>query len=110
MKFIYVLCIIPLCLWITVSFGQQTEELTIAGTVVNETGEPINKVSIYVKDKPTGATATDDQGKFSIKAVYGDRLVFTYVGYETVEHLVVASTADLIIELSDKNVEVEEVV
>lgn len=110
MKFIYVLCIIPLCLWITVSFGQQTEELTIAGTVVNETGEPINKASIYVKDKPTGATATDDQGKFSIKAVYGDRLVFTYVGYETVEHLVVASTADLIIELSDKNVEVEEVV
>lgn len=111
MKIIHFLCILPLCLWLSVSFAQQPqEELTVTGTVVDDKGQPVPKVSIYVKDKPTGATSTDEKGKFSIKALYGDRLVFTYVGYESIEHLVVKTEADLTIELLDKSLDVEEVV
>lgn len=110
MKIIHFLCILPLCLWLSVTFAQQTQELTVSGTVVNDKGEPIEKVSIYVKDKVSAGAATDDKGKFSIKAVYGDRLVFTYVGYESMEHLVVESETNLKIELLNKGVDVEEVV
>ncbi|MBE8722271.1 SusC/RagA family TonB-linked outer membrane protein [Sphingobacterium pedocola] len=110
MKIIHILCILPLCLWLTATFAQQTEELIIAGTIVNENGEPVPQVSIYIKDRPAAGASTDENGKFSIKSIYGDRLVFTYVGYESVEHVAVESTADLIIKLLDKSSELDEVV
>ncbi|MBL1411241.1 SusC/RagA family TonB-linked outer membrane protein [Sphingobacterium faecale] len=110
MRIIYILCILPLCLWFTGAFAQQTEELTIAGTVVNEKNVPVQSVSIYIKDRPAGGASTDENGKFSIKAIYGDMLVFSYVGYESVEHLVTKSQANLSIKLADKSLDVEEVV
>src|SRR5690606_8297079 len=111
MKIIYFLCILPLCFWLPPTFAQQTEEqLTIAGTVVDSKGQPISKVSIYIKDKPTGATSTDEKGAFTIKAVYGDWLVFTSVGYDLVEHLIVESTANLEIKMLDKSTNIDEVV
>lgn len=110
MKIIHFLCILPLCLWLSVTYAQQTEELAIAGTVVDDKGQPVSKVSVYIKDKPTGATTTDEKGKFTTKAFYGDRIVFTSVGYEPIEHLVVKAEADLKIQLLDKSLDVEEVV
>ena len=100
----------PLFLWLSPAFAQQTEEqLTIAGIVVDVKGQPISKVSIYIKDKPGGATSTDEKGKFTIKAIYGDMLAFTSVGYETTEHLVVESTTDLNIKMLEKSTNIEEV-
>ncbi|QRQ59642.1 SusC/RagA family TonB-linked outer membrane protein [Sphingobacterium multivorum] len=111
MKIFYFLCMLPLCLWLSPALAQQTEEqLTIAGTVVDSKGQPISKVSIYVKDKPKGATSTDDKGKFTIKAVYGDWLVFTSVGYDVAEHLVVESTSNLELKMLDKSTNIDEVV
>src|SRR5699024_12276031 len=91
MKIIKILCILPLCLWLMIGFAQQKEELTISGTVVNENGEPVANVSIYLKDKANIGTSSDEKGKFSIKADYGDKIAFTFVGYEPVEYLVVES-------------------
>ncbi|SKB65036.1 TonB-linked outer membrane protein, SusC/RagA family [Sphingobacterium nematocida] len=110
MRIIYILCILPLCLWFTGVSAQQTEELIITGTVVNEKNVPVQSVSIYIKDRPAGAASTDQNGKFSIKAIYGDMLVFSYVGYESIEHLVTKSEANLSIKLADKSLDVEEVV
>ncbi|MGJ1319701.1 SusC/RagA family TonB-linked outer membrane protein [Sphingobacterium spiritivorum] len=113
MKIIHFLCMLPLYLCFSVTYAQQTQEqeqLTVAGSVVDDKGQPVSSVSIYVKDKPTGTTSTDAKGKFNIKAIYGDRLVFTSVGYETTEHLVVESTANLTITLLEKSTNIEEVV
>ncbi|MDR2283140.1 MAG: TonB-dependent receptor [Sphingobacterium sp.] len=110
MKIIHILCLLPLCFWLSGAYAQQAEELTVAGIVVNETGEPLTNVSIYIKDKPTGGTSTGNDGKFTIKPVYGDRLVFSYVGYETLEHLAVASSANLVIKLTNKSASLDEVV
>src|SRR5690606_2028108 len=101
MRIIYVLCILPF-LWLTATFAQQSTELTVSGTVVNENGEPLSNVSIYLKDKSAAGTSTDDNGKFSIQAVYGDRVVFSYVGYNPVEHLATESNNNLTISLSEK--------
>jgi len=109
MKIIQILCMLPL-LWLTTAFAQQTKEVTIAGTAVNENGEPLSSVSIYVKDKPTAGTSTDNDGKFSINAIYGDRIVFSYVGYEPVEHLAIETNINLTISFTQKSDAIEEVV
>src|SRR5690606_36846276 len=67
-------------------------------------------VSIYVKDKPTAGTSTDNDGKLSINAVYGDRIVFSYVGYESVEHLAIETNINLTISFTQKSDAIEEVV
>src|SRR3546814_3179081 len=110
MSIIYILCLLPLYFWLTVTSAHQTQELTVAGTVVDETGEPLSAVSIYVKDKAAAGTSTDANGGFSINVAYGDRLVFTYVGYEPFEHVVVESTNNLSLALTSKSEALEEVV
>lgn len=110
MRIIHILCLLPLCLWITATSAQQTQELTIAGTVVNEAGEPLSAVSIYIKDKAAAGTSTNADGTFSINVTYGDRLVFTYVGYEPFEHVAIESTKDLSIALTNKSEALDEVV
>ncbi|WP_196890614.1 SusC/RagA family TonB-linked outer membrane protein [Aureivirga marina] len=59
---------------------------TITGTVSDETG-PVPGVNIVVKGTATG-TDTDFEGNFSIEASSDDILVFSFVGYKTVEELV----------------------
>ncbi|MEC3879716.1 SusC/RagA family TonB-linked outer membrane protein [Parapedobacter sp. 10938] len=110
MRIIYILCLLPLCFWLTATSAQQTKELTVAGTVVDETGEPLSAVSIYVKDKATAGTSTDANGAFSIIVEYGDRLVFSYVGYEPIEHVAIESTSNLSIALTGKSEALDEVV
>jgi TonB-linked SusC/RagA family outer membrane protein len=110
MRFIHILCLLPLYLWLTVTFAQQTQELTIAGTVVNEEGEPMTNISIYVKDKANIGTSTDGEGKFSIKAAIGDKIVFTSVGYEPVEYVAVKSIDNLSMSLTEKTAAIDEVV
>jgi TonB-linked SusC/RagA family outer membrane protein len=67
----------------SISFQQQTK--TIAGTVVDETGEPLIGASVGVKGTAKG-TITDAEGKFSITQVSPDnQLVISYIGYVTQE-------------------------
>ncbi len=62
----------------------------INGKVTDETGEPLPGVNIIVKGQKSG-TATDFDGNYNIKANTGDVLVFSYVGYKTVERKVGSS-------------------
>jgi len=93
-----------------VVFAQQGEEVRIAGTVLDEFGEALPGVSVYIKDRPTAGTSTDVEGKFSITVAYGDRLVFTFVGYDPIEHVSVRSTDNLVMQFSEMGVGLEEFV
>ncbi|MFH4966488.1 SusC/RagA family TonB-linked outer membrane protein [Gaetbulibacter sp. M235] len=63
------------------SFGQTT----VTGTVTEQsTSELLPGVNILIKGTSTG-TATDFDGKYRINAKNGDILVFSYVGYDSVE-------------------------
>ena len=110
MKIIRTLCALSLCLLHTVAYAQQTEQLSISGTVLDELGKPLPGVSIYVKDRPTAGIASNDKGKFSIKVEYGDRLVFTFVGYEPMEHVSVKSVDNLVMQFTEMGVGLEEFV
>lgn len=110
MKFIQIMCMLTLCLWLNPTFAQQVKELTIAGIVVDKENKPIPSVSVYVKDKPSIGASTNNEGKFSIKAVYGDKVVFSYVGFNPAEHLVIESNNSLTISLAENSNTIDEVI
>ena len=56
------------------------QDRTITGVVVDENGEPMPGVSVVIKGTTNG-TVTDLDGKFTI----GSILVFSFVGYQTME-------------------------
>ncbi|MFA4868983.1 MAG: TonB-dependent receptor [Pedobacter sp.] len=110
MKFIQIMCILSFCLSLNTTSAQQVKELTIAGKVVDKDNMPIPSVSVYVKDKPSIGTSTNSDGKFSIKAVYGDKVVFSYVGFNPFEHLVIESKSNITITLAENSKTIDEVI
>ena len=68
---------------ITLAAGAQVKGTVIDGT----SGEPFPSVSVVLKGSNT-VTITDDNGEFSIAAQSGDVLVFSFMGYKTLERMV----------------------
>lgn len=71
-------------------FGQ-----SVSGVVTDENNDPLSGVTIIIKNTSTG-TITDFDGNYQINAVNGDRLVFSYVGYQTVERVVDGAQLDVV--------------
>ena len=59
----------------------------VKGVVVDENGKPFAFVTVMVKGTTTG-TYTDDNGNFTINAAKGSTLIFSFVGYQSVEVVV----------------------
>ncbi|MCB0496855.1 MAG: SusC/RagA family TonB-linked outer membrane protein [Cyclobacteriaceae bacterium] len=93
-------------------FGALTVEaqtFVIKGTVSDEFGEPLPGVSISVKNTTRGTT-TDADGMFALPDVkMGDKLVFSFIGYETME-VTVNSQENLTINLSEETQQLSEIV
>lgn len=88
-----------------ISFAQQQ---TITGTVTDEQGLPLPGVNVLVEGTNRGAQ-TDFEGDYSIAASQGETIVYSYVGFETVKHVVGdITTIDVI--LAQDAAELEEVV
>src|SRR6185312_14689772 len=91
-----------------VSFAFAQEKITVSGSVTN--GEvPLKGVTVKVVGSGQGTT-TDEQGNFKITATKGQRLAFSFVGYEE-QSLVVSEQKEINIVLKDsKNNALDEVV
>lgn len=98
--------LVMLFLFVLSSALAQTQEVT--GTVVDDSGMPLPGANVIIKGTTTG-TLTDFDGKFAIMAEPEDILVFSYVGYETIEALV-GDKQDLIITLAPSAAALDEVV
>ena len=89
--------------------AQQADNVTISGTVVDESGYPIPGVGVLVKDSTIGTT-TDLDGLFSLKVPANAVVEFVSVGFETVE-IAVNGRADLgTITMKTSNTLLEELV
>jgi hypothetical protein len=66
------------------------KNFTISGTIKDAaTGETLIGASIRIKDHASLGTSTNNYGFYSLSAPEGDyTLLFTYIGYQTTEHLV----------------------
>ena len=91
-----------------ISFTTSAQNITVNGTVQSANdGLPISGVNIAVKDANKGAVS-DFDGNFSISNVpSGAVLVFTYLGFETIE---VAAAEDLSVTMNEDNEALDEVV
>jgi len=83
------------------------QERTISGTVSDAEG-PLPGVNVLLKNTTTGVE-TDFDGNFTIIANTGDVIVFSYVGYKTVEKTIGDSNTINILLEEDSNV-LEEVI
>lgn len=78
-----------LALVVQISFAQESRQVT--GTVTDGDGLPLPGVNILVKGTQRG-TQTDFDGNYNILVSPSDILVFSYVGFETIERPVGTST------------------
>lgn len=78
-RFMMLILMLAMSLWASAQ-GQ----VKISGTVTDAEGEPLIGVSVIEKGNSLGVT-TDLDGKYEIAASIGGSLVFSYIGYETVE-------------------------
>jgi Outer membrane cobalamin receptor protein len=80
-------------------FGQNT--FTIKGTAFDEMGQVVSGASVFLKNEPGVGTATNEEGKFSIKVSKGDKIVFSFISYNNVEYIVEGPVNDLKIVFKD---------
>ena len=74
-----------LVLVVQLSFAQEAQMIT--GTVVDDSGMPLPGVNVLIRGTSEG-TQTNFDGKYNIMARPQDFLVFSYIGFETVEQRV----------------------
>ncbi len=70
------------------SMYSQSKSVEISGSVADSQGEPLIGVSVTVKNMPGLGVITDADGKYKIKTTSFQYLVFSYIGFQTQEHLV----------------------
>ena len=78
------------------TFGNSSiDPIIITGTIKDSLGKPLEGVTVKVK-KTTVKTTTDKNGHFSLKVDDKNAvLVFSYVGYETIERTIETSSMDV---------------
>lgn len=79
MKFFRFLMLMVMSFMISATALAQSD-ITVSGTVVDNTGEPVIGASVIQKGTSNGAV-TDLDGKFSFKAPAGAPLTISYIGY-----------------------------
>ncbi len=84
------------------------DQITISGTVLNSTGTPL--VGVTITEKGTAnATSTDGSGAYRISVADAATLVFSYVGYTSIEEKVGGRT-NVTIVLKQANNSLDEIV
>ena len=84
-------------------------EIDLRGKVVDEKGEPLPGVSVKIKNK-AGGVGTNINGNFKLIVETGDVLVFSFVGFKTVEYVVASGRNDITISMAEDLANLDEVV
>lgn len=81
-------------LFFLIIVSYSTYAQTVSGVVKDENNAPLSGVTIVVKGTLVG-TITDFDGKYEVKADRRDQLIFSYVGYNTLEETVEGTTLNV---------------
>ena len=98
-----------LTLFFVLAFGllsAQAQTKQFSGTVTDSNGEPLPGVTVMVQGTTIG-TITDLDGKYQLNASEDAKLVFSFIGYETVT---MPASNNLKVTLQEETSEIEEVV
>ena len=103
-NFIRFCCLVVFSIFTITTYAQKIEGF---GKVLDkETNSPLPGATIVIKDSSNGVTS-DFDGNFKIKSSLGDVLVVSYIGYNSIEVVVVES--EMIILMEPDLAELEEV-
>lgn len=91
--------------------GAAIDTLSVSGIVVDQDTEPLPGVNIRIKGTSRG-TATGGNGTFTVQTAPADSvtLVFSFIGYETIEQTVATGESGVIVEMSVDQTELDEVI
>ena len=92
------------------SQDNKKKQFTVAGVVIDKTGEPLPGTTIYVKNAPGVGTSADMDGKFSIKVDANQILVIQAIGMKSIEKLVTKDEMTLKVTLEEDDTKLDEVV
>ena len=92
-----------------ISLGVSAQNVTVKGTVKDNTGETVIGASVVEKGNSTNGAITDLDGNFTLSVPSGATLVFSYIGMKTQEVAVKGRTI-LNITMDDDSQALEEVV
>jgi TonB-linked SusC/RagA family outer membrane protein len=95
-----------LALTVQLTFAQ---DRTISGNVTDGSGIPLPGVNIIKKGTNSG-TQTDFDGNFSIEASIGEVLVFSYIGFKSLERTVTEGMVRVDVVLQESAAELDEVI
>ena len=95
-------------LLILVSAIGSAQQKTISGVVKNAEGDPVPKASVLLKESNKGTT-TDEKGAFTIEAATGETLIFSAVGFASME-VKVGANNNVNVTLAGESKALEEVV
>lgn len=82
--FLTILCLVIYAMGVSA----QKKTVQVSGTIVDVEGLPLIGATVTIKDRPGLGVASDIDGNYKITLEPFQYLVFSYMGYETQEHLV----------------------
>ena len=103
MKYLKLILFTILIFFVTTLVAQQN----IVGTVTDTNGNPLPAVSVVIQGTADGVS-TDFDGQFSLQAQFGESLVFSSLGFQTL--VIEINTANIDITLLESTSELDEVV
>ena len=77
--------IVMLMLFTALSFNLSAQTITVTGTVIDPTGEPVIGASVIEKGNTSNGTVTDFDGNYSLKLPTNAIIVFSYIVMKTSE-------------------------
>lgn len=80
------------------------QQQQVSGTVSSTEG-PLPGVTVSVKENPTVATSTDDNGQFTIQATEGQTLQFRAIGYASVEQIVDGTSLQITLQADNQTID-----
>lgn len=90
-------------------FEAKAQELDVSGVVTDEAGIPLPGVNVLVKNTNRGVQ-TDFDGVYSLKVDPGETLVFSYIGFQTIEIPITVNDTEVNVVLEENLSNLDEVV
>jgi hypothetical protein len=97
------------CLFMCFSATAQNQNVSIAGKIVNQNGEPVPGASITISGSTGGTTARQD-GTFSLTVPNNKNIIVSAVGYSDVQYRVTGANSAVTITMVSSNAQLDQVV
>lgn len=88
----------------------KSKKVTVSGIIVDEFGEPLPSVSIYLKDRPGVGIVSENDGNFTMSGSKNDIIIFSFLGYNNLEYILAKDAKNIKIILEPSSITLEEAV